>query len=188
MKGNLRRFLRLHKKQYYYQLCFSKKIPYLNSRSRKFLKTIFIHQPVKVSRLVNMLLTCNEHFAVNINKKNLELLYNAYDELEDEICDYMYIIRNRRATLGLSNIWHLPNKKQAIKEQIARGFIKKENFPKYDQSYAHIQSIADNRLLYPLNVPHLSSQKKDEAYYYKGSAYIFLEYLGVQGWTRISIP
>jgi len=189
MGNNVIRFLRKHKKQYYYQLVYSRKIDKLDVDSAIYLQS-FKHNPGKGVFILNILITANRVFDTKINRANMELINAHYDVVYDTVHDYMMRISSIKHEH--SNLLKLciPSQKAALKEQKARGFIKKSKWWTYDKKYAHIQSLANPEYVYPLNLNHwYGEDKKFKPDHYSDIIpYVFMAHVGVQGWSRIILP
>jgi len=190
MNGNRVRFLRKHKKQYYYQLGYSKILKKLEPEEYIYALAMFKHMPGRTNFVLNLMLTSHNHFGVKMNLDTLKYIHKHFDALEDYIRDYMYENRNKYGVSPAKVLSQNPTKRQAIKEQLARGFVKVKKWKYKDPKFSHIISNADPRLIYPMNLMHQFNEKRKykRKHYLQVFPSIYHSHLGVAGWTRIVVP
>lgn len=196
---NLSKFLRKHKKQYFYQLTYIRTFRKWNkskkkTRAKRAIIRYCKRLPGEVSKVCNIMITMNKHYGWEINKFNAELCCNIHFSLRDEIAThYTYLLGNMDRPMSLIN---QVKERKAILEQKARGFIHKDDFDGYDEDFAHVVSTADYSLIYPkniLNIPftlkdRIKAQEMAEENLIFESVYKGFQSIGVSGYTKLQQP
>lgn len=189
-EGNLLRFLRKHHKQSTYQFVYSQifKKWKEDKQNKKLVRVILKNYtwPKHVCDIVNVMITLNKYYSRELNINTLRLAIVILDLFETDIDKYS---QGRRARLFKLDLYKVDNsdkqRKLALKEQKARGFVHINEFEDWDPAYAHIFSIANRDYVYPLNFPFSDFNKdlKDLPY-----AYVAQALVGVNGFTRLEEP
>jgi len=190
MEGNMQRFLRKHKNQYPFQLTYSVTFKHLRKSSKKMYKELMSKDiyPNRMNTIMNIFITLDKHFSIGFTSKGWNDYLVIEDELGDIIRDYMDKIRGHQFKFNRGKLNNsLPTKKEALKEQKARGFIDINDWDDYNPKFAHIISNIDSDLYYPRNIPTNSTQSQAPGAF-KAFPYVAQGWIGVQGWTRIHIP
>ena len=187
MEGNMRRFLRKHKNQYFFELTYSHTLKKIKASNKKVYKELMRYDiyPNRLRDYLNIFITLDKHFAIGFNMRAFKELLEIEEEMIDIIQPYMQNLYNRRWALksdrGKTG-WLQP--KEALKEQKARGFIHINDFENFDNKAAHIISNVDNAYYYPINIHSRQKGKTDTI----TCAHVFGSLHSVPGHTRIKMP
>jgi len=196
MDGNLNRFLRKHRKQYYFQLTYSRTFKRWKKGNKKTkamrkIRNLLHDLPGEVNHATNIMITLNQEYGWEINKDNASISVDIYLMLSKDILKY----NQKRNT---SKFLHskMISQKQAIREQLARGFVLKRHFVNRDKEFAHIYSTANKKLVYPRNILsnpiklrlRIKSQKMEKQNLAFDTIYRGLSSIGVEGHTRVNNP
>jgi hypothetical protein len=185
MEGNLRRFLRKHKQQWFFIQTYSRTLRKVKQSNTRSYRAIMAENmtPNKTRNVLNIFITLDKHFSIGFNIKAFEELLWVYDDLEDILMDYMFKLNSKRyanRSKNFKKFWL--NSKQAIREQKARGFIDINDFDNYNPKACHLYSTVDPDLIYPYNIENWGGGKGIT------SPHIFASQYGVEGHTRVNIP
>lgn len=195
--GNLVRFLRKHRKQYNYQLNYYrtfrkwKKKKKTNKARRRIIK-FCEGLPGEVNKVTNILLTMNKDYDWDIDENNAIIACEIYITFANDIKEYNFVRNSKRIRPFKLSC----TRKQAIKEQKARGFVKRKHFPDYNPNFSHVISIADRNYIYPYNILSLpikkqvllEAQKENDKNILFRTIYRGLSSIGVEGYTAIVRP
>lgn len=188
MEGNIRRFLRLHKKDYFFQRTYSKTLIKMKESNPKVYQKVMDKKlyPQDLRRALNVFITLDKHFAIGFTMK----AFGEYLEIEEELTEVIGKYMNKVSIIRYKNpsLYKNPlTASQALKEQKARGFIHINDFEDFDPRTAHIISIVNDNYYYPINIAKYSKINKGDNYMVV-SPYILSALIAVEGYTRINIP
>jgi len=190
MEGNMKRFLRKHRYQYFYQKTYSHtlvKVKESNKKAYKQIMEVGLY-PQDLRHILNIFITLDKHFGIGFNMRCFREILVIEEQLMDIIKHYMNKLSARRwkeqspipSRLALTA-------KEALKEQKARGFIHINEFDDYHPKCSHIISNADDSYFYPLNIsPYINPIKGESTIIH--NPYILTSLIAVEGWTRIRVP
>lgn len=189
LEGNYVRLIRKHYKNYYYELIYSRTLPKWREESSESKKAVryllrICKWPKHVVEVANLLRTLEKHFGWSITKKNVLLAYTIWEYLGDDIEKRMTRKYAKSITDKIRDIkYYTPTKAQAIKEQLARGFVHVNDFEDYDSSKNHVYSNIKRDYLYPMNFGMTSDDSMEGL----TNLYIGQYLTGVRGWTRAKV-
>jgi len=189
MEGNMLRFLRKHRYQYFYQKTYSHTLKIVKKSNPKAYKEIMAVglYPQDLRHILNIFITLDKHFEIGFNLKCFREILVIEEELMDVIKPYMNKLATRRwkeqspiqARLALTA-------KEALREQKARGFVHINEFDDYNPKCSHIISNVNNSYYYPLNIsPYINPIKGESTVVH--NPYILSSLIAVEGWTRIRV-
>lgn len=156
LDGKLNKFLKHHRSQYRFEMVYSRTFPewqeeHNSRRAVKWLKRT-ARWPKHIVEVVNIAITLNKKYGLEITRPNVELCYKLWDHIShEEMYDYMKLDWHKRVKAGKLGI--VPAKK-AFKEQKARGYIHVNDWEDFDRICSHSYSNVDRDYIYPENFTH----------------------------------
>lgn len=185
--GRLKKFLRYHKKDYWYQPVYyrifrSWKKQLGPRRAMKYLLKN-LDRPKHVVQVVNIMRTLNREYNYEINTATARLAIQIWDIFsDDEIYDYMMEYYRKEVAKGnLYTLFLTITSALAFKEQKARGFIHVNDFEDFDPHVGHVWSNVDRNFIYPENFYSGIFGRE----LYDTELHIGQNVVGVMGFTRI---
>ena len=180
--GKLKRFLKNHEKQYWYEKTYSRLIPRLmkNPKSKRGVEWLLKQDlmPNRNRDILNVAVTLEKYYNTPISRLNLFKAYVILVEAEEDIEQHMKDIWVETCYSDLRQM----RPRQAIKEQKARGFVMLDDFEEYDSSLAHVKSSINPKLIWPENFRHGIGKKELK------EIYSVFHKIGVAGFTSCSLP
>ena len=198
-ENDLSKFLRRHKKQYFYQLTYIRTFrkwqkKKRTEKARAIILKLTKKLPAECNDIANIMLTLEKFYGWEINKDNAEICCNIHFTLRQEMIKH-YSTLSGSKKISLSTKYQTKRSK-AFLEQKARGFIKQSDFDDYNEMFAHVKSTIDYRYIYPKNIlripfsvkERVEAQKDIEKNLVFESVYRGLSSIGVSGYTKIELP
>jgi len=140
--------------------------------------------PSHQAEVIHLLRTLEKYYDAEINKDNVILAHEVWELFGSEITEHFrktwVRVINRR---GFEKV-KVFSKKEALKEQLALGYIHVNDFEDFDRKAAHVFSTAKRDYVYPENF----SYGGDRTGEYVTHIYIAFPLVGVSGFSRLSIP
>ena len=192
LEGNMRRFLRKHKDQWFFLRTYSRTLRTIKRSNKTSYEYIMSHNltPNDLKDILNIFITLDKHFNISFSQQLFyEFLY-IWEDFTDEVDDYMMVVNNKRYETN-SPLFkkHWLTKQQAFIEQKARGFIHINDWEGFDRHAVHIISNINRNYYYPINIftsYHERHGKGNLSSY--ACPYIAASKYGVNGHTGISFP
>ena len=200
--NDLERFLKRIYRYNHYELIFSRTLNEYDEEEpgikKQILNMLKGEYPGTVVNVINVHRVMVDYYDFVIDIEDIKLCIRIEDVLSSAIEEYTKArYRNRVSRLQLTP--HIiKDKKLAIKEMMARGFISINDFEGYNPMYAHITSNANSmykgmKLYYPKNftwdnITMNRNLNRGDRWYKFDDVYKIIGSLGVRGFTRVSTP